>query len=104
MLFGIIIKKGKTEPAAGKTPNLVLSDDACAVIYDDKEHKIFLWVGENADIKSRFLASRLATIIRNRKFGGAASIIQNNDVIKAELGGTKVIAHDIPPKYLAGIR
>ena len=104
MLYGIVIKEGKTESAVGKPPHTILRDENCVVIYDDNSRKIYLWVGQNSDIKSRFLASRLATIIRNREFGGAGRVIQNPDEIRSELAGPRVISHDIPRKYLASIK
>lgn len=103
-LFGIIIQGGQIKSAAGKRPSELLAiEDACVVMFDDVNERIYLWAGPKADVKSRFLASRLASVIKLKR-GGVGSVVQNKDEILRELAGKDAVDQDIPPRFLSAIR
>jgi len=83
LLKGVWLKDG-VYPAKDMTPREVLREENCAVIIDDENREIYLWVGAKAKAIDKFKAARLAHMLNWRLFGGAARIIQErNEILNA---------------------
>ncbi|MHA1617137.1 MAG: hypothetical protein ACTSX9_07525 [Candidatus Njordarchaeales archaeon] len=102
MLKGVLLKDG-IYPAKNMSPQEVLKDDGCAVIIDDENREIYLWVGSKAKSIDKFKAARLAHMLNWRLFGGAARIVQDRNQILNTLEKFSKIDDEIPSEELKAI-
>jgi len=94
---------GTLMPTRGKDLPEILRDDVCVVLLDEIKSKIYLWTGEKANLLDKVKAAYLSRVLNWKLFGGAAEIIQDNNVIQSELSKFKLILSDLPRAYLRGI-
>lgn len=81
-LIGAFIKDSKVESVKGKNIGELLVDDACVLIVDDVSSTIYIWCGAKANVKDKFMASRLAHGLNGKLFGMAGKVNQQKDLIK----------------------
>ena len=101
-IMGVVIKNGKIDSVKGKKIEEILLEDLCAVIIDDVKNKIYIWSGSKANVKDRFIASRLAHGLNAKIFGLAGTVEQNATKIKDELS-EKVIEEDVSLELIKSI-
>ena len=101
-LLGALIKDGKVEPVKGKSVADLLTDDVCVLIIDDVASIIHIWCGDKANVKDRFMASRLAHGLNGKLFGMAGKVNQQKNVIK-ETFSEKVFDDDISLEHIKEI-
>ncbi len=101
-LLGALIKNGKVETVKGKNIGDLLTDDACLLIVDDVASVIYIWCGEKANVKDRFMASRLAHGLNGKLFGMAGKVNQQKNTIKETLS-EKVFDADIAIEHVKEI-
>jgi len=99
MLKGIIIQN-EVKSAKGYEPKEILNEEYCAVIINDVEGIIYLWVGDNSNVIDRFKAARLAQMLNWKIFGGAARVVQDKSEIHRVLTKYARIDEEIPPTEL----
>lgn len=102
MLKGIIIQHD-IKDAKNLAPNEMLIEEACAVVIDDIERKIFLWVGDKAAVGDKFKAARIAHVLNWKLFGGAARIIQDKNEIRSVLLKYARIDEELPKGEIKAI-
>lgn len=102
MLRGAMIKESSIESVKGKVVSELLKDDVCLLIVEDRESLIHIWKGTKADVKAKFLVSRLAHGVNGKLFGMAAKINQDIKEIQEKLGN-KVIDDDLPQELIKEI-
>lgn len=102
MLLGARIKDGKIESVKGKAVGELLTDDACVLIVDDRSSSIYIWVGQKANVKDKFMISRLAHGINGKLFGMAGTVTQHRGKIK-ELFSDRIFDGDIPAEHTKNI-
>ncbi len=95
MLKGIVFK-GDILSIKAMDIDDILSDETCAVIVDDKNREIYLWVGKSASVQDKFKAARTAQMLNWKFFGGAARIVQDHAKIRTVLVKYARIDEDIP--------
>jgi len=102
MLKGIIIQQD-VKDAKNLSPSEMLIEEACAVVIDDMERKIFLWVGDKASVGDKFKAARIAHVLNWKLFGGAARIIQDKNEIRSVLSKYARIDEELPKGEIKAI-
>jgi len=95
MLMGVLIKNTNVESVKGKNIGELLKDDVCLLIVDDTASIIYIWVGQKANVKDKFIISRLAHGINSKMFGMAAKVSQDANDIQEKFN-EKIFDDDLP--------
>ncbi len=101
-LMGALIKDSKVESVKGKSISELLTEDVCLLIIDDIKSTIYIWCGSKANVKDKFMASRLAHGLNGKLFGMAGKVNQQRDVIK-ETFEEKTFDDDVPLEHIKAI-
>ncbi|MCR8432915.1 MAG: hypothetical protein NDP13_00820 [Crenarchaeota archaeon] len=102
MLRGVLMKGSNVESAKGKVVNELLKDDVCALLVEDKDSIIYMWIGAKADVKTKFLVSRLAHGVNGKMFGMAAKVSQDAREIQEKLYN-RTVDDDLPQEVIREI-
>ncbi len=102
MIMGVLVRNTNVESVKGKNIGELLKDDVCLLIVDDTTSTIYIWVGRNANVKDKFIISRLAHGVNSKMFGMAAKVSQNtNDIL--EKFNEKTFDDDLPSEMVLEI-
>jgi len=101
-LIGALIKDSKVEAVKGKNIGELLLDDVCLLVVDDVSSTIYIWCGQKANVKDKFMASRLAHGLNGRLFGMAGKVNQQRDLIKEKFS-EKAFDDDVPLEHIKAI-
>jgi len=101
-LIGALIKDGKVESVKGKSIGELLMDDVCVLIIDDTDSSIYIWCGPKANVRDKFMASRLAQGLDSKLFGMAATVKQDKSIIREKFE-EKSFDDDVPLEHVKAI-
>jgi len=102
MLKGIILNGGYSS-IRGLGRDKIFAPSNVVVIVDDDKREIYVWVGPQANVKDKFMAARLVNGLRWKLYGGAAPVIQKNEVVEELLGNIPGVDEDISEEVIKEI-